>query len=152
MWYFRLFSEAKISPDDIYCCLARLKGEFSTVMLLPGATLRPPSANEKMLIFQHWPLSIVLLITFSTDVQMSWFLLCWILHSKRFNWSDRTQILELCTRCSGIWKMVAITKAKTTPNVFVENLVHLEKPWTRPFLHLMGFLSAHGMAQKRELS
>jgi len=51
-------------------------------------------------------------------------------------------------RSSGIWKMTTITKAKTTPHVFIENLVHLAKSWSRPFLHLMGFLSARGMDQK----
>ena len=105
----------------------------------------PPSSGGKTLIFQHWPLLLVLIITFSTGVQMSWFLLRWILHSKSCNWSGRTQFLEFCARCSLLWKIAAITKAKTT---FVENLVHLAKPWSIPFLHLMGFFSAHGMAQK----
>ena len=79
---------------------------------------------------------------------MSWFLLRWILHSKRFNWSGRKQFFEFCARCSLLWKMAAVTKEKKPPHVFVENLVHLVKPWSRPFLHLMGFFSANGMAQK----
>jgi len=79
---------------------------------------------------------------------MSWFLLRLILQSKSFNSSGRTQFLELRMRSSGIWKMTTITKAKTTPHVFIENLVHLAKSWSRPFLHLMGFLSARGMDQK----
>ena len=57
--------------------------------------------------------------------------------SNSFNWSGRTQFLELCPRCIVFWKMVVVTKAKNPPHVFVENLVHLAKPWSRTFLHLM---------------
>jgi len=46
---------------------------------------------------------------------------------------------------SGRWQQLQRQKP---PHVFVENLVHLAKPWSRPFLHLMGFFSAHGIAQK----
>jgi len=45
---------------------------------------------------------------------MSWFLLRWILHSKSFNWSGRTKFMEFCARCSVLWKMATVTKAKTT--------------------------------------
>jgi len=46
---------------------------------------------------------------------------------------------------SGRWQQLQRQKP---PYVFVENLVHLAKPWSRPFLHLTGFFSAHGIAQK----
>jgi len=46
-----LFSEVAVSPDGIYCRLARLKGEFSTVMLPFGANLLPLGASRKTPIF-----------------------------------------------------------------------------------------------------
>jgi len=61
-----LFSEAAVSPDGIHYRPAHLKGPFSTVTFPPGPTLLPPGAGEKTLIFQHWPLLLVLIITFST--------------------------------------------------------------------------------------
>jgi len=48
-----LFSEAAVSPGGIYYRPAHLKGEFSTVTFPPGATLLPPGAGRKTLIFQH---------------------------------------------------------------------------------------------------
>jgi len=48
-----LFLEVVVSPSGIYYRPAHLKGEISTVMFPPGATLLYPGTGEKTLIFQH---------------------------------------------------------------------------------------------------
>jgi len=150
MWYFKVVFKAAVSPGGIYYRPAHLKGSFSTVTFPPSAIFLPLGAGRKTLIFQHWPLLLVLIITFSTGVQMSWFLLRWILHSKSFNWSGRTQFLEFCARCSLLWKMAAVTKAKTT-SCFRWKLGAFSKALKQTLSSPNGLLLCTWNSPKREL-